>query len=137
MRAAGEHVSTGRCVDPTRARWKLFAVFAVLVFVVACCQRILLTTSAGRAKTPPLTQAQLMAVFNAIPEADLVVGEDDPVLGSGSGPVQIVVFSEFQCPACQRYARVLRGVCRGLSRQGAGGLQTLSPGQGVQPDGQG
>jgi protein-disulfide isomerase len=40
-------------------------------------------------------------------EQDLPVGPDDPILGPASAPLQLVVFSYFQCPTCVRYAREL------------------------------
>jgi protein-disulfide isomerase len=38
------------------------------------------------------------------PEEDIPVGDQDAVKGPSGAPIQIVVFSDFQCPACRNYA---------------------------------
>ncbi len=41
------------------------------------------------------------------PEAEILVGPQDAVWGSSAAPIQIVIFSDFQCPACRNYEPIM------------------------------
>ena len=45
--------------------------------------------------------------FEATTEQDIALAPEDPILGPASAPVQLVVFTDFQCPTCRRYAHEL------------------------------
>jgi protein-disulfide isomerase len=111
VRAAGTYLWTGRTIDPVQARWKLVGLLTVLLCGVVLSQRILLIAAPHReAVHPSLDPRELLAEFEAGPELSIPVGPDDPVLGPADAPAQIVVFSDFQCPACRRHAKNLHAL---------------------------
>lgn len=114
-RAAG-YLLTGRTSDPALARWKLLALFTVLVVALAVYQRVLLfsTNPARSLAGPAPSPQQLFAGFGMIPEQAIPVGPEDATWGPMNAPVQIVVFSEFGCPSCRRFAVELRALVQEL-----------------------
>jgi len=108
LSAGGRYLMTGKTADPVQARWKLLGLLTVMLVAAVLYQRILLvlparTVSADRAFNPK----QLLAAFEANAAQDIPVGTEDPILGPLNAPIQLIVFSEFQCPACRRYSREL------------------------------
>ena len=106
--AGGKYLLTGKTADPVQARWKLLGFFTTGLIAVVMYQWVLIEALPravlnNRAFDP----RQVIEEFEASTEHDIPVGADDPILGLANAPVQIVVFSDFQCPACRGYAREL------------------------------
>ncbi len=53
---------------------------------------------------------QAVAIHMEPPRADVKVGEQDPSKGPAGAPIQIVEFSDFQCPFCSRVGPTLAQV---------------------------
>jgi len=88
------------------ARWSLFVL--MLIAIGAFSQYLLLKTSINMQTAVNLDELgkefQLTKV-NTIP-----FNENSPRLGSEDSPVQIVIFSSFQCPACKTFKPIVENV---------------------------
>jgi protein-disulfide isomerase len=51
---------------------------------------------------------RILAVYQSAPHRNVVTDSSDPSLGPAEAPVRLVVFSSFQCPGCQLFARWTR-----------------------------
>jgi protein-disulfide isomerase len=78
---------------------------------VTLYQWVFLETTAHRGRAPePFQPEQILADFQSGPAHEIPTSADDPRLGSSEAPVRIVVFSDFQCPGCKRFAGEMRGL---------------------------
>ena len=50
-----------------------------------------------------MTFADVLEEFNRQQSVEIPFGPDDPWLGEKGSPVRLVLFSDFQCPVCQRF----------------------------------
>ena len=79
----------------------IVGVLCVMVFGVGA---IVLIMRARKAK-PPVTTAAWSDLDSPVP-----ISSDDPMRGSRTAPITIVVFSDFQCPFCSRLGPTLDSV---------------------------
>ena len=108
--------------DPREARWTLVAFLAVGLVAVALYQWIFLeVTSRSGLAAESFQPEQILADFESTPAQEISPSADDPRLGPAEAPVRIVVFSDFQCPGCQRFA----GEMHGLAHRFPGKLQIV------------
>jgi len=100
LMAGARYLITGKTAHPVQARWKLLGIVTVVLGAFVVYQWALIKVSPGASDNPQ----QILAKFEATTEQEIPLGPDDPVLGSASAPIQLVVFTDFQCPSCRRYA---------------------------------
>ena len=110
--AAGVHYCLGgKAANPGLARWRLVGFFSAALVAVVLYQWVyveyaLRAFSAEAAFDPEET----LELFERIRPVDIFYDSDDAQLGDAQGAIRLVVFSDFECPACTEFARTLRGL---------------------------
>jgi protein-disulfide isomerase len=104
LSAGARYLITGKAANPVQARWKLLGLLTVVLVTLVLYQWVLIEVAPVASANNP---QQILARFETAAEQDIPVGANDPILGPASAPLQLVVFSDFQCPTCDRYAREL------------------------------
>lgn len=105
LREGARYLVGGEVNDAEAARWRVVGVMVVLLVGVVTYQWVLIQADRHALDVDrPLTIAEVIAEWESTEARDLGVKADDARLGSESAPVQMVVFSDFECPACARFA---------------------------------
>jgi protein-disulfide isomerase/uncharacterized membrane protein len=94
--------------DRLLARWTLLGLVTTALVGIVAYQWILIEADRRAIGTKaPITLKEVLAEFDAGKVYEIPVTSDDPRLGDVTGPLRLVVFSDFQCPACQRFAQAV------------------------------
>lgn len=106
---AFRHLFSGNQSWATSARWNAVGLFFVILFEIVLYQRISAEEKArdGMAQSVVLTKEQLDA-FLQVPQQEIPVSGSDALLGKPDAPLQLVVFSDFECPYCAHFAATSR-----------------------------
>jgi len=56
--------------------------------------------------TARIDARQALEAYRSSPPQEIPIDPEDPILGPMDGPVKLVVFNSFRCPACQSFSRL-------------------------------
>ncbi len=126
--AALRYVVTGKAGDPAQARWTVLAFSSVALVGLVLYQWVFIQanlrssgrSSSGHAEDLDNPQ-QVLSAFRSTPQQAIPVGSEDPAVGPSQAPVRLVLFSDFQCPACKSFSKRMPG----LTKQFDGRLQVV------------
>jgi protein-disulfide isomerase/uncharacterized membrane protein len=97
--------------DPILVRWKVTGLVTAALVGIVAYQWVLIQTDRQAAQDDaPWTFEQVLAQFKAEQEQTIPVSNEDPRRGDPLAKLQLVLFSDFECPACRRFARMVTNV---------------------------
>lgn len=108
IRLAGKYLLGGETDSPREAAWKFVGFVTVALVAVVAYQWVFVETSlreliAQNADKP----SEVVTEFGKTRPQEISVEASDPRLGPAEAPIQMVLFSSFQCPGCQDFAKRL------------------------------
>jgi uncharacterized membrane protein len=104
LAAAGRYLAGGAAADAPMARWKLVGFLSVGLVAVVAYQWVRVEVRLRGAEPTPFDPQRTLEAFERSEEHSIPVAPDDTVLGAANGAVRLVVFSDYQCPACARFS---------------------------------
>lgn len=108
LAAAARYLLGGTVADPGAARGKVVAFLAVGLVAVVLYQWVYLEAALARARRERApSPVELLAAWDASPVLEIPLDGEDATLGRDDAPATLVVFGDFQCVACRRFARDL------------------------------
>lgn len=81
---------------------KLAAVFIFFVIIMYAIMNVILTPGKIIFDTK-----KFIKDFDTTMQQKIIVDSDDPVSGPADAPARLVVFSDFECPACRNFSKVI------------------------------
>jgi protein-disulfide isomerase/uncharacterized membrane protein len=88
--------------------WRLTALLVPALVAVALYQWAYIRQQAQQSAAPPFDPGKVLAEFEAMPRQRIPVDATDPTRGPDGAPLRLIVFSDFRCPICRRFAEFLR-----------------------------
>lgn len=105
LQAALKYLLGADVANPEMVRFRIMGLVTVLLVGTVAYQWVLIQADRQAAfGNAPVNEEELLAEFKASQEVDIPVSDDDPRLGDKDAPLEMVIFSDFECPACQIYA---------------------------------
>ena len=110
LRSSGE--------DQSRlSSWRLVALLLPLLVGIVVYQWVLVEFVRFEARAPRVSGSELLTAYQSNPLQALAIRPDHPALGPPDAPLQMVIFSDFQCPYCKEFAVKARQLEEHYSKQ--------------------
>lgn len=113
LKDAGRYVLTGVADNPAGAReTTAYFLIPALVGVVLYQWIYIEATMRPALRQSSFDMDAVLDEYASAPEVDIPISAADPRIGRVSAPMQLVVFSDFECSACRRFSTVLQHLLR-------------------------
>lgn len=95
--------------DPTHATWRVSGFVMAALVAVIVFQWLMIRAESGAEHEEEMSPevAGIIDRFHDTAPVEVPVDESDPRLGPADAPVEIIIFSSMQCPACRSVAQLL------------------------------
>ncbi len=97
--------------------WRLVALLLPLLVGIVIYQWVLVEFVRFEGKVPQVSGRELLAAYQSSPLQPIAILPDHPSLGPPDAPLQMVIFSDFQCPYCKDFAFQARHLEEHYSKQ--------------------
>ncbi|MCK5371904.1 MAG: thioredoxin domain-containing protein, partial [Cyclobacteriaceae bacterium] len=95
----------GKPTNTPFENWKWLPIMVVIIFNLAIFQWIRIEGMDQRIqKLESYSPLEELEKFDALPLESVANSEFDPIIGNNNAPVELVVFSDFQCKVCKMFA---------------------------------
>ena len=91
-------------------RWKLFGISSIMFLLVSIYFGLYMLTLKTKEDSGFIDAKKIFNEFYSQPIRQIPVDADDPINGPENSNINIVVFSDFFCPACKRFSQDLQRV---------------------------
>lgn len=91
-------------------RWKLFGLSSMMLLLVSMYFGLYTLTLSKKEDSGFIDANKIFNEFYSQPIRNIPVDADDPINGPQKSNINIVVFSDFFCPACKRFSQDLQRV---------------------------
>ena len=105
----GVYLLSGNATDPAQAKWHLIAFLMVAAIGLGIYQRLLISMPLASADAHATSLKAIPDQYLQIEKLQIPIDERDPRMGKMGGKVQLVIFSDFECPYCSSFAEVAEG----------------------------
>jgi protein-disulfide isomerase/uncharacterized membrane protein len=106
--AAVKYLFGGAASDPLAARWTMVGFLIPALVAVALYQWVLLEMKIHvQAAESAFDPQQILDAYRASAGHKIPIRVDDPSLGISGAKAHLVVFNDFQCPACRRFLKTM------------------------------
>jgi protein-disulfide isomerase/uncharacterized membrane protein len=102
-----ERLSSTATANSTAIKTKLAAFAAVVVVAVLMYTGLWAFAGEATLKNRPFDVQFFLSGYNKLPKTAVSIDADDPVFGPVDSPLEIIVFSDFQCSSCRYFSLVL------------------------------
>lgn len=100
------YLFTGQSVQIDEAKWKLVGFVCIILFGLCIYQRALFAEKISPLYTTSTTPSNeaILSNFNNQPIKEIPLSTQDARIGATTAPIEMIVFSDFQCPYCASFA---------------------------------
>ncbi len=105
LKTGTKFIVVGKPMNTTFESWKWLPFLVVIIFNLATFQWIRIEgMDQTIQKLSNYSPLEALEEFDTRPIASIANSEYDPVMGNNKAPVELVVFSDFQCDICKMFA---------------------------------
>ena len=109
--AAGRYLLGGDVADPQQARWQSVGFLTAALVGVAIYQWVYVQhTLRAAPSVAAFDPEETLVLFESLPPVKIPVSEDDAQTENFDASVHLVIFSDFQCLGCTKFASTLAAI---------------------------
>ncbi|MFO7903182.1 MAG: DsbA family protein [Pirellulaceae bacterium] len=105
------YVFGAKAVDPQQARWRMVGFLSVGLVAVVLYQWVYVEHALQTSVTQGDFDAnETLELYETLEPQNVTYDDEDAQWGDPLAPLHLVIYSDFQCPGCTRFARTLNAL---------------------------